>query len=169
MCTIRDKRLTIWHWLCIILGTIFFTGYFPIAPATVSSFFSLIFVIFLSKNILVYTLVLIGVIILGSIVSNTLEKIWSKDARRITIDECAGIMITFFYLPIRITQTGRINWLLLVIGFILFRIFDIRKPLYIRASEKITGGIGIMLDDIISGIYSNIILRVLLLMFQFIK
>ncbi len=169
MYTTQDKRSTIWHWLCIIIGTIFFTGYFPLAPATVSSFFSLILVIFLSKNNLIYTVVLVGIVVLGAIIADTLEKVWSKDARRITIDECAGIMITFFYLPIRIAETGRINWLLLVIGFILFRIFDISKPLYIRASEKISGGVGIMLDDIISGIYSNIILRALLLMFQLIK
>ncbi len=152
-----------------MIGTIFFTGYSPIAPATISSLFSLIPVILLSNRVGVYVLVLVSIIVLGSFIANTLEKIWTKDARRITIDECAGIMITFFYLPTRIVETNRINWLLLVIGFILFRIIDVAKPLYIRTSEKIPGGIGIMLDDIIAGIYSNILLRILLVLFPTLK
>ncbi|MCX7785457.1 MAG: phosphatidylglycerophosphatase A [candidate division WOR-3 bacterium] len=169
MLTASNKQLTFGQWLCIIIGTVFFSGYFPIAPATFSSLLSVFLVILLSKKIQIYVLVMMGIIILGSLIAGKLEKIWSKDARRITIDECAGIMVTYFYLPGIINDTKHINWLLLAIGFVLFRVFDIVKPLYIKTSERITGGFGIMLDDVISGIYSNIILRIILLIFPALK
>jgi phosphatidylglycerophosphatase A len=51
----------------------------------------------------------------------------------------------------------------MVIGLVLFRFFDIAKPLYIRRMEKLNGGWGVMLDDVLAGIYSNIVLQLIVL------
>jgi len=57
-----------------------------------------------------------------------------------------------------------LNWQVLVAGFVLFRFFDILKPPPIRQAEKIGGGLGIMLDDFLAGIFSNLLIRVFLLL-----
>jgi phosphatidylglycerophosphatase A len=109
----------------------------------------------LSKNLTNYILVTTIVTIIGVIAANHLGKVWGKkDDGRITIDEFAGILITFIFL--------KLNWLILLIGFILFRFFDIAKPLFIRSTEKAPGGFGVMFDDILSGIYANLCLRILI-------
>ena len=81
-----------------------------------------------------------------------------KDPSEIVIDEVAGFLVTMFLLPL--------SWLSLFLGFILFRIFDIIKPFPIRRLEKIKGGAGIVLDDLLAGIYAHIVLRVILVLLK---
>jgi phosphatidylglycerophosphatase A len=82
----------------------------------------------------------------------TLKK---KDPGCIVIDEVAGMVVTLIGLPFNLTTA--------VIGFIIFRILDILKPFPIRTLDKrLAGGIGIVADDVVAGIFANIILRVLL-------
>ena len=69
------------------------------------------------------------------------------------IDEVAGMWVSVLFLPQ--------NLWLLIAGFILFRFFDIVKPLYIRRMEAFKGGWGVMLDDVLAGVYANIILQVI--------
>ena len=76
------------------------------------------------------------------------------DSKEIVIDEVAGFLITMTWLPM--------TWQSVVIGFILFRFFDIVKPPPIRQlDKKIQGGVGVMIDDIAAGIISNFILQIL--------
>lgn len=90
---------------------------------------------------------------IGIYVGNRVEPHWGKDSYRVVIDEVAGMMFTMLFFPAN-------NYLLLA-GFILFRFFDMVKPLYIRRLEALPGGTGVMLDDVAAGIYANIVLRIL--------
>ncbi len=94
------------------------------------------------------------IVILGVWSSDVVSKIWGKDPARVVIDEVAGMCISLLFVPVTIKYV--------VCALVLFRFFDIVKPLYIKKLEKFPGGLGIMLDDVLAGIYANIILQVVL-------
>ena len=130
-------------------------GYIPFAPGTMGSIAALPLPFFLSGLNLYYTLLLILIFIVFSIViADYAEKIIKqKDPGLIVIDEIAGIIVTFAFIPL--------NILTIIAGFLIFRFFDIFKPFPIRWIEKkIPGGAGIVLDDVAAGIFSNIVLRI---------
>jgi len=104
-----------------------------------------------------WTLLLITAVItiIGVYVGDKVEPFWGKDSYRVVIDEVAGMLITMVFVPHK-------GWLLFA-GFILFRFFDMVKPLFIRKLEKLPGGTGVMLDDILAGIYSNILIQIFIL------
>ncbi len=90
------------------------------------------------------------IIIIGIWTANNVEACWGKDSSKVVIDEFAGMAITLLFIPHSIA--------LLVAGLILFRFFDIVKPLGIRRMEMLPKGWGVMADDLLSGIYALIIL-----------
>jgi phosphatidylglycerophosphatase A len=94
------------------------------------------------------------IILLGTWSANQVEKDWGKDSSRVVMDEVAGMAITLLYAPHTL--------LCLIIGLVLFRLFDIVKPFGIRRMEKLPGGVGVMADDILSGIYALIVLRIVI-------
>lgn len=96
------------------------------------------------------------ILILGTWSAGKVESEWGKDSSRVVIDEVAGMCITLLAVPVR--------WQYVLIGLALFRAFDIIKPLYIRRMEKLNGGWGVMLDDVLAGIYSNLVLQLIVLM-----
>lgn len=106
-----------------------------------------------------YLLILVAVFILGFFVSGTAEKLLdSPDAGCIVIDEILGMFITLLAAP-----DSPAAWIL---GFVLFRIFDIFKPFPVSwFDQHIHGGIGIMMDDVIAGIYALISLQLIWLLF----
>ncbi|MEO0119110.1 MAG: phosphatidylglycerophosphatase A [candidate division WOR-3 bacterium] len=136
-----------------MFASTFFLGFLPGAPATYASFFALIFP-FLIKNSYLYILFFIGYLFLSVIIINELEKEWGKDNKKITADEVLGILTTFFFLEI--------NLKILILGFFLFRFYDIFKLPFIRKAEKITGAWGVILDDVLAGVLANISLRIIL-------
>jgi phosphatidylglycerophosphatase A len=81
-----------------------------------------------------------------------------EDPAEVVIDEVAGLLITLFLLP-----TTGFN---LCSGFILFRLFDILKPYPIRRLERVEGGAGIVLDDLLAGLYANVSLRLIALVLE---
>ena len=84
--------------------------------------------------------------------SGRAEKISGiTDPSFVVIDEVAGQLITLFLLPF--------SWKILIAGFILFRVFDVIKPFPARRAEKLHGGWGIMMDDVLAGLYGNILLQ----------
>ena len=142
----------------IVLATGCFTGYIPFAPGTFGSIVGLPLCFLLSKTKLSVAILFILIFIFFAIlISNRAEKILKQnDPGCIVIDEIAGIMVTFLGLPFNTTSA--------IAGFAAFRFFDILKPFPIRFMERKTaGGIGIVMDDLAAGIYSNIILRLLFL------
>jgi phosphatidylglycerophosphatase A len=91
---------------------------------------------------------------LGIWSGNMVESIWGKDHNRVVIDEVAGMCITLLWVPV--------SPLNICLGLILFRLFDIFKPLYIKRLENLPGGWGVMFDDVLAGIYANLILQLFL-------
>jgi phosphatidylglycerophosphatase A len=83
--------------------------------------------------------------------SSVMEAVWGKDPSKVVIDEVAGMCIGLLFLPVTIKY--------LLCAFILFRFFDIVKPLYIRKMELLPKGWGIMFDDVLAGAYTNILLQ----------
>jgi phosphatidylglycerophosphatase A len=142
----------------MVLATGFFAGYIPFAPGTFGSIVGLLLCFFLSKTKLSVAILFILIFIFFAIcISNRAEKILKQnDPGCIVIDEIAGIMVALLGLPF--------NTISVAAGFVTFRFFDILKPFPIRFMEKkLAGGIGIVMDDLAAGVYSNIIVRLLLL------
>ncbi len=101
----------------------------------------------------IFIVVGIATFIKGLWASNVLEAYWGKDASKIVIDEFVGQWITLFLVPY--------NFYYILAAFILFRFFDILKPFGIRQiDEKMKGGMGVMMDDVLAGIYAVIVLNV---------
>jgi phosphatidylglycerophosphatase A len=104
---------------------------------------------------LVPSLIITAVItLLGIWSSGVVSTIWGKDPARVVIDEVSGMCISLLFVPVSIKYV--------ISALILFRFFDIVKPLYIRKLEKFPGGWGIMLDDVLAGLYANILLQIIL-------
>ena len=143
------------HWATvqIALGSVLGTGFIPIAPATFASLLSLLLVWVLPKSVIIYGAVTVACFFLGVGLATALEQRWGHDARRITIDELVGIMVTFFLVPF-----GPVSAL---VGFLLFRFFDIVKLPFVRWFESRKAGWGIVLDDVMAGVCANIAMQVL--------
>ncbi len=91
--------------------------------------------------------------ILGIWSGNGVEAVWGKDSSKVVMDEVVGMLVSVLFHPLR---PG-----VIIAGLVLFRIFDIAKPLGIRKTEELPGGWGVMVDDILAGIYASIGLRIL--------
>ena len=152
------ERRSLSIWIATGLGA----GYFPVAPGTAGSALGLALVIAfrqtaldrlsLAAALLAVTVFLFAV---GVWAAGKAEKVFGRvDPGQVVIDEVAGQVLTFLAAP-------RIGWLGLIAGFILFRAFDIVKPFPARQAERFPGGWGIMLDDLVAGLYSLIALTIL--------
>ncbi len=132
-------------------ATFFGVGNIKLAPGTVAAlgaaFAYLLFPV-LSHPMVVAT------VFVGGIISCELEgrRTGIKDDSSLVIDEIAGMWFTFTYLR-------NPSFILVVLGFFLFRLFDIWKPAFIKSSQKLPGGTGVMIDDILAAVPSNLILR----------
>jgi len=94
------------------------------------------------------------ILFIGTWSATMVETHWGKDSSRIVIDEAAGMCISLLFVPV--------TWKYLLMGLLLFRFFDIVKPLFIRKMESLPGGWGVMMDDVLAGVYTNLLLQVML-------
>ena len=137
------KRVPLIH---IIIATGFGSGFSPFAPGTAGALLATLIWLALSCAVsptllLIITALLVGIFTIAGIRSaNAVEPIWGEDPSRVVVDEMVGVL-----------------WYALA-AFALFRLFDIFKPLGIRKMESLKGGVGVMMDDILAGIYSLILL-----------
>jgi len=107
-----------------------------------------------------YSVLITGIIIgVGVWAGNMVEPIWGKDHGRVVIDEVAGMCISLLFIPVTLKYV--------LAGLILFRFFDIAKPLYIKKLELLPGGWGVMFDDVLAGIYANVFLQAIILFIPF--
>jgi phosphatidylglycerophosphatase A len=137
-----------------VISTFFGFGFFPIAPGTLASLITaLLYKYFLHEWSWPCMLMLILLIyILGVITSSKyVSELGINDPGEVVIDEVLGQLIALFML--------RPSWLLVLSAFFLFRFFDIIKPFYIKKAEEFSKGWGVMLDDVIAGIYVSILLN----------
>ena len=99
--------------------------------------------------------VLTALCAIGVVASTMVENEWGVDSGRVVVDEAGGMAIALIGLP------G--GWPHALAAFVLFRVLDIAKPLGISQLEKLPGGWGVMGDDVLAGIYTNLILQTALL------
>jgi len=149
------------HSIIILIATGCYSGYLPKAPGTWGSLVGLLlFYLLHNLSLPVYLAVTAGLFVVGSFAAGEMEKILdNRDPGVVVIDEIVGMLITMIAVPA--------TPLAMVLGFILFRIFDIAKPFPVNFfDQRFHGGLGIMLDDVVAGIYALIILQfVLFLLF----
>jgi len=139
----------------LLLSSGFGTGYIPVAPGTFGTLPALPLCYFLSTRptwfSLVFTLAFIGAAIP---LAHAGEK-WMgrKDPGCIVVDEMAGMLVTLAGLPFNLYTAAA--------GFAVFRVLDIAKPFPVRYFDRnLSGGTGIVLDDVVAGIIGNITLRI---------
>ncbi len=134
--------------------TAFGVGYLPLAPGTWGSIVGalLIWVATLLDPSFTFSFTFIATIVvvffLGVWGSKVVEKEWGEDPSRVVIDEVIGVWIAMLFIPF--------SWINLFAAFVLFRVFDIAKPFGIRKMEDTGSGWGVMLDDVLAGIYANV-------------
>ncbi|OGW38709.1 MAG: hypothetical protein A2Y97_11145 [Nitrospirae bacterium RBG_13_39_12] len=135
------------------IATIGPIGYIPFAPGTFGSLVAFALFILLKPHLLVHIIILFIIIPIGIISSHYAERLLNdKDSRHIVIDEFCGFLISVLFIPISIGYA--------ITAFFLFRFFDILKPFPIRKTGSVlSGGKGIMADDIIAALYTNLILQ----------
>lgn len=143
--------------IILFLATGGFSGNIPVAPGTFGTLVGLP-LCFLLANIetSVAALIILSLIIFGVWIADEAEKILeTEDPGCIVIDEIAGLAVTFIGISF--------TWTSAIAGFAAFRFFDILKPFPVKQIERrVHGGAGIMLDDVVAGIFANIVLRLIM-------
>jgi len=141
-----------------LLGSGFYTGYIPLASGTFGTLAALIIYLipgFENPYVIVPTIFIF--FIYGVYVGNKFENIYGKDPSECTIDEVVGTWISYLLLPKTIG--------IIIITFFLWRALDIFKPYPARKLENLNGGLGIMIDDVVSGFYTLIIMHLVVYFF----
>ena len=155
------------EWIAIVIATAGGAGFAPKAPGTAGALVGTAIYLLLERAGAgaYYPHVIIFSFIVGIWASSRVEHLWGHDAQRIVIDEVIGQMITFGLAAGRYSLSA----LYVVLGFGLFRLFDIVKPFPIRHLERFKGGLGVILDDVGAGVYALAVLtlvRYLLVKYQ---
>lgn len=144
-----------------ILATAFGSGYAPKAPGTFGTVMGVLLYVLLRyaciemgyesrfQSILIISTVI--VFFVGLWCTKVLEEEWGHDPGKIVIDEVVGVWIALFFVPF--------TWVNLLIAFALFRFFDILKPLGITAIDNYKTPSSVMLDDVLAGVYSLIMIH----------
>lgn len=140
--------------LAVFVASFGYVGFFPIAPGTAGSAAALALFAFVRWiNLPAFEIAMIvAVFAIGVWAAGQTEvALGRKDPGIVVIDEVAGMLITLALLPVSLTGV--------LLGFLLFRVFDVVKPWPAAQLEHLHGGFGIMLDDVFAGIYSYLVLR----------
>jgi phosphatidylglycerophosphatase A len=155
---LNSNTRTAFKGFILFLSSGTYLGYFPLASGTFGTLWGIPLAYWLSGR----TLWIQGVIIIGSIgaaiyLAGESEKIWQrKDPSQVVIDEIVGYLVAMVGLPF--------SWTTAVMAFFLFRAMDILKPYPIRKiDQSMPGGWGIVLDDVLAGVYTHLLLRLWLL------
>jgi len=146
--------------LVVAFATGGYIGRFPYGPGTLGSLPGVLFYYFMSENPLLPAFLLLAALILLAVwaAGRAEQLMGDHDPGCIVIDEIAGMAVTFFAVPFHFS--------LMIIGFLMFRFFDILKPFPIgMADQRLTGGVGVVADDVLAGIFSNVVLQILVNVF----
>lgn len=147
----------------------FYSGYSPVAPGTAGTFVAMVIYILeniffadmLGDSIIYINVVIVLILIYPSIKLGDAAEVFFKvkDPQQVVLDEMMGYWIGVFFIPFSFTGAAA--------AFLLFRVFDIIKPFPARNAESLKGGLGIMLDDYIAGIYTCICMNLLIYLLNF--
>lgn len=153
-----DRRRTWADRLVIFLASGFGLGYIPGAPGTYGSVLGLLLYSVVlpapdsAEYLLRYSQWIAALLLGGVFLADRLSRMnQDPDPRVVVVDEVLGQFLAIFLLPLK--------WFYLVAGLCLFRFFDVIKPFPIRRLERIRGGYGIVFDDVLAGIYANLVLH----------
>ncbi|MBI5639003.1 MAG: phosphatidylglycerophosphatase A [Nitrospirae bacterium] len=141
------------------IATLGFIGYMPVAPGTWGSLAALVFVLLVPLSTKASLLVIFGGAVIGIIAAAAAEKVTGEtDSGHIIIDEFIGYLVSVFLVPH--------SYAYLIAAFFLFRFFDILKPFPIRWVERsFKGGTGVVADDLLAGLFTNMVLQVCIWIF----
>ncbi|MCD6170000.1 MAG: phosphatidylglycerophosphatase A [Candidatus Latescibacteria bacterium] len=133
------------------------SGYCPLAPGTAgSALIALLYWLLPIARQQIWFSITFLLFFLGVFVSAQAERHWGRDASVIVVDEMVGFLAAVLFLP-------KVP-LVIILGFSIFRFFDIVKPFPAHRSQRLPGGWGVMTDDLIAGVYTNLVLRLILLL-----
>lgn len=144
-----------------ILFTAFYSGYFPFAPGTAGTLVGMIFyvieyLIFKENCMTVNAIIVIFMLFPAIKLGDMGEKFFGrKDPSEVVLDEVMGYWISVLFIPF--------SWKIAIMAFFIFRIMDILKPFPAGSLQRLKGGWGIMIDDYIAGIYTNLILQLIIM------
>jgi phosphatidylglycerophosphatase A len=135
-----------------IFGTVLGLGHIPVVPATWTSLAVALAIWAFHVDVLGVQLALLALFVVAGVPACTgLERRYGEDPKQATVDEAAGMTITLLGAPL--------DLLTVMVGFVVFRVFDVLKPPPARKLEDLPGGWGIMADDLAAGVYAWIALR----------
>jgi phosphatidylglycerophosphatase A len=127
-------------------------GYVPVAPGTFGSAAGLLVWWLLPASTSAQAIAIVAIFVLGSWSGTVAERHFGRtDPGQVVVDEVMGMLITLFLNPV--------GWTGAVVGFFLFRLFDVIKPYPSDRLEKLHGGVGVMADDGMAAVYANLVLR----------
>lgn len=133
------------------MASVFGAGYSPVASGTVGSLVTAVAIWLLPLTLLRTAIALVVVTLVGIWAGGRVERVLGrKDPGVIVIDEVAGMLLAVMGLPRSLP--------VLITAFLLFRLFDIWKPFPARESQALTGGMGVMVDDLIAGLYTLVLI-----------
>lgn len=141
----------------VLIATGFGSGFSPVAPGTAGALLATLLwavgaLLLCDVALLWLTVICILLFTVAGVwATDRVEPYWGEDPSRVVVDEMVGVWIALLAAP-----AGA--WWYMLGAFVLFRLFDIFKPLGIRRMENLPGGIGVMMDDILAGVYSFVIL-----------
>jgi phosphatidylglycerophosphatase A len=139
--------------VALVIATALGAGYSPIASGTAGSAVALLILWLVPFSRVGLVVFFVVVTVAGTWAAHVAEAaVGSKDPGVIVIDEVAGMTLSVLALPLPLTVP------VLVVGFVMFRIFDVVKPFPAGRSQALRGGVGVMIDDIIAGLYALILL-----------
>ena len=140
--------------LAVFIATVGYCGYSPIAPGTVGSAAGLVFylLVWWTQSPVVEVSLIVLLFLAGVWAGTTAERYFGGiDPGPIVMDEVVGMLITLAFIPVGITGA--------LVGFVLFRIFDVIKPFPAGRFERLHGGLGVMADDAMAAVYATLVLR----------
>ena len=143
--------------LAVFLATVAYCGYFPIAPGTVGSAAGLVvyLLVWWTRSPIIEAGLMALTFAVGTWAATHAERYFGGiDPGPVVIDEVLGMLVTLAFIPV--------GWSGALAGFFLFRVFDVIKPYPANRLERLHGGLGIMADDLMAGIYANLALRLLI-------
>jgi phosphatidylglycerophosphatase A len=152
-------------------ASLFFLGYVPPMPGTLGSACAVAALWWIHAGLgwtslpewtRWYWFGIVAVSALSVLLSNRAVELFGReDPPQVIIDEVAGQLVTFIMIPL--------SWRTLVLGFVLFRFFDIIKPYPVYKMEDLDDGVGVTLDDIAAGVWANVTLSAILFVYHSIK
>ncbi|MGC9364130.1 MAG: phosphatidylglycerophosphatase A family protein [Fidelibacterota bacterium] len=142
-------------------ASFFYVGFFPVAPGTWASLIAMLIWLLLPVQSVIIRTIIVGLaFVTGLYVANAAEiQAGVDDPAYVVIDEVAGMWLALLLLP-KFEYPQSFLWAL--IAFLIFRIFDITKIFPINRLEKMSGGFGIMLDDIAAGLFTAVLLNLII-------